>query len=106
MKELAKDDWRVKFLRTIPGPGDFFNVLVACRVNDTKRFMSEKKFFSYIGIIPSTFSSGGKIFHCSLARQGNKYLRWAMIETIWLAIQVDSDLKSYYRRKLAEKGLI
>jgi transposase len=104
VKELAKDDWRVKLLRTIPGLGDFFSVLVAYEVDDIRRFKSEKKFFSYIGIIPSTFSSGGKTFHGKLTKQGNKYLRWAIIEAIWPAIQVDPDLRAYYERKLAEKG--
>ncbi|MCL0041360.1 IS110 family transposase [Dehalococcoidia bacterium] len=104
VEELAKEDLRVKLLKSIPGIGKFFAVLIAYEVDDISRFANEKKFFSYMGIIPSTFSSGGKTFHGKLTKQGNKYLRWAMIEAIWPAIQKDADLRYYYERVRAGKG--
>lgn len=87
VRELAQGDLRVKLLKTVPGIGEFFSVLIAYEVDDIRRFSSEKKFFSYIGIIPSTFSSGGRTFHGRLTKQGNKYLRWAIVEAIRPAIE-------------------
>lgn len=102
--ELAQGDPKVKILKTIPGIGQFFSVLIAYEVDDIRRFANEKKFFSYIGIIPSTFSSGGKTFHGRLTKQGNKYLRWAIVEAIWPAIENDSDLRAYYEKVKVKKG--
>lgn len=104
VNELAQNDLRVKLLKTIPGIGKFFAVLIAYEVDDISRFAHEKKFFSYIGIIPSTFSSGGKTFHGRLTKQGNKYLRWAIIEAVWPAIRSDADLRNYYERIKVKKG--
>ncbi len=95
---------RVKLLETIPGIGQFFAVLVANEVDDIRRFANEKKFFSYIGIIPSTFSSGGRTFDGRLTKQGNKYLRWALVEAIWPAVRSDPELESYYQSIKARKG--
>lgn len=102
--KLAQGDKRVKLLETIPGIGEFFAVLIANEVDDIGRFPNEKKFFSYIGIIPSTFSSGGRTFHGRLTKQGNKYLRWALVEAIWPAVRSDPELGAYYHRINAGKG--
>lgn len=104
VQEMADGDKRVELLRTIPGIGKFFAVLIANEVDDISRFATEKKFFSYIGIIPSTFSSGGRTFHGRLTKQGNKYLRWALVEAIWPAVRSDPEVGAYYQKVKARKG--
>jgi len=104
VKKLACGDKRVKLLETVPGIGQFFAVLIANEMDDIRRFPNEKKFFSYIGIIPSTFSSGGRTFHGRLTKQGNKYLRWALVEAIWPAVRSDPELRDYYQRIRVKKG--
>jgi len=88
---LAEEDERVRLLKTIPGIGKFFSVLIVYEVDDIKRFRHEKKFFSYMGLVPSTYSSGGRTFHGRLTKQGNKYLRWAMVEAVWPAKRKDHE---------------
>ncbi|MEO0250147.1 MAG: IS110 family transposase [candidate division WOR-3 bacterium] len=104
VKKLARGDKRVKLLETIPGIGEFFAVLIANEVDNIRRFSNEKKFFSYIGIVPSTFSSGGRTFRGRLTKQGNKYLRWALVEAIWPAVRSDPELGAYYQSIRARKG--
>ncbi len=94
----------MELLKTIPGIGKFFAVLIAYEVDDIGRFAHEKKFFSYIGIVPSTYASGGRTFHGRLTKQGNKYLRWALIEAVWPAIRADRELRCYYERIKQKKG--
>lgn len=94
----------VKRLITIPGIGKFFSVLIAYEVDDIKRFAGEKKFAGYIGIIPSTYASGTRLRHGKITKQGNKYLRWALIEAIWPAINKDSYLRAYYEGIKKRKG--
>lgn len=94
----------VKRLSTIPGIGKFFSVLIAYEIDNIKRFITEKKFAGYIGIIPSTYASGNRLTHGRITRQGNKYLRWALIEAIWPAINKDNYLRVYYERIKRTKG--
>ncbi len=48
-----------------------------------------QKMASYAGLVSSTYASGGRVWHGRLTKQGNKYLRWALVEAVWLAIRND-----------------
>lgn len=102
--KLSKKDKRVKHLRTIPGIGRFFSVLIASEIDDINRFPSAKKLCSYAGLVPSTHASGNRIFHGGITNCGNKFLRWALIEAVWPAIRKDTGLKFYYQRIRDRKG--
>jgi transposase len=104
VKELAKGDKRVKLLRSIPGIGPFFSVLVAKEIDDISRFRDERKLCAYAGLVPSTYASGGKVFHGRITKTGNKWLRWAFIEAVQPAIKGDVDLHGYYQRLKMKKG--
>lgn len=98
VKELARSDKRVKLLRSIPGLGPFFSVLVAKEIDDISRFRDEQKLCAYAGLVPSTYASGGKVFHGRVTKTGNKWLRWAFVEAVSPAIRSDADLFAYYER--------
>jgi len=104
VKELARQDSKVKLLRSIPGLGPFFSVLVAKEIDDIGRFSSPKKLCAYAGLVPSTYASGGKVFHGRITKQGNKWLRWALIEAVPHAVRNDPDLHAYYERIRVKKG--
>jgi transposase len=101
---LGRDDKKVKLLRSIPGLGPFFSVLVAKEIDDISRFRDEKKLCAYAGLVPSTYASGGKVFHGRITKTGNKWLRWAFIEAVQPAIRCDEDLLAYYQRLKIRKG--
>jgi transposase len=104
VKELAKGDKRIKLLRSIPVFGPFFSVLVAKEIDDIGRFRDEKKLCAYAGLVPSTYGSGGKVFHGRITKTGNKWLRWALIEAVQPAIRSDPGLYAYYHRLRTRKG--
>jgi transposase len=104
VKELARGDKRIKLLRSIPGLGPFFSVLVAKEIDDISRFRDEKKLCAYAGLVPSTYASGGKVFHGRITKTGNKWLRWAFIEAVPPAVSCDADLFAYYQRLKMKKG--
>jgi len=103
IKALSKDNAEVKRLKTIPGIGEFFARLIAAEIDDIGRFRSAKKLAAYAGIVPSTYSSGGKTWHGRIIKQGNKWLRWAFIEAVAPAVASDPQLKELYQR-LSAKG--
>jgi transposase len=104
IKDLAKDNEDIQHLTTMPGIGTFFATLIVTEVDNINRFLSDKKFHAYIGIVPSTHASGGKSFNGRLTKQGNKYLRWAFTEAVWPAIRSDSEIKAYYQQIKLRKG--
>jgi transposase len=97
-------DPRVKRLMSIPGIGRAFSLLIVCEIDDVRRFATDKKLHAYAGLVPATHSSGGRTFHGHIIKAGNKYLRWAMVEAVWPAIQKDAQLNSYYYRIAVRRG--
>ncbi len=102
--ELAAGDPIVTWVQSLPGIGPFLSVLIRYEVDDMRRFRTPKKFVSYTGLIPATYSSGNHVFHGSLTKQGNKWLRWGFIEAVAPAIRVSPSLRRYYDRIKARCG--
>jgi transposase len=70
--------------------GRFFSVLVVHEIRDIRRFATPEKLCAYAGLVPSVHASGGKVFHGRLPKQGNKWLRWAMVEAVRPAVKTGS----------------
>ena len=64
-------DQRVKNVMTIPGLGKFFSLLVVSEIDDISRFRSPAKLHAYAGLVPSTYSSGGRTYHGRIIKQGS-----------------------------------
>ncbi|MCB4860668.1 transposase, partial [Sphingobium sp. PNB] len=84
--------------------GEFFARLVAAEIDDVSRFRSPRKLAAYAGLVPSTYSSGGKTFNGRIIKGGNKWLRWAFVEAVVPAIVSDPALKFEYYRHKTTKG--
>jgi transposase len=104
IKNLALEHPEISLLRTIPGLGPFFSVLVFFEIDGIKRFPHPKKLHAYAGLVPSTHQSGNKLYHGRLTKEGNKYLRYSLIEAVYPAIRKDPSLKDYYQRIKERKG--
>lgn len=104
IESLAKTKKEIHYLQTIPGIGLFFATLITYEIDDIERFPNPKKLAAYVGLVPSTYVSGNKAFHGRITKQGNKYLRWALVEAVWPAIRKDGELRSYYQRIKTRKG--
>jgi transposase len=105
VKQLFQQDEDAQLLKTIPGIGDFFSVLISTEVDGIGRFPSPDKFASYCGLVPATYASGGKIRHGKITKQGNRWLRWALVEAVWPTIRSNAQLRSYYERIRSRKGV-
>jgi transposase len=53
---------------------------IAAEIGDIARFPSPTKLAGYTGLCPRVYQSGGKDHRGPLAKNGPKYLRWALIE--------------------------
>ena len=101
IKNLAKSSMykeRVQLLKSIPGIGDLSAMTILLEIFDISRFRSGEKFASYLGLVPSEYSSGEKTRRGHLSGMGNKTLRGLFIEIAWTAIRKDPVLLDKYDR--------
>ena len=85
-----------KLLESIPGIGPLFSSVIATEIDGIGRFNSPAKLAAYAGVVPTTHASGGRVFNGRLLWQCNKWLRWALIEASWSAIQFSGYFGSIY----------
>lgn len=104
LEQFQLNDEIVERLKSIPGIGKFFAMLIRHEIDSIDRFDDSNKLASYAGLVPSTYSSGGRTYHGRITKQGNKYLRWALIEAVAPAIKKDTELRNFYYKLRAKKG--
>lgn len=109
LDERVKDQaWRhpgAKLLMTHPGVGPVTALATAVFLGDPTRFTDGKALASYVGLIPSEHSSGGRQQFGKLSKQGSPLLRFLWNEAARHAVCQDPALKHFYRRKLVQKGM-
>jgi transposase len=80
MKEVFDETTEVRLLRTMPGIGFVFSIVIATEVGDITRFPGPGQLASYAGTTPRVHASGGKIRYGTLRADVNRYLKWAYCE--------------------------
>jgi len=79
-------------LRTIPGIGPKTAFVLYTELQDIGRFANLDKLNSFLGLIPSTNSSGDHDRTTGLTPRANRVLRTIFIEAAWVAIRYDPEL--------------
>jgi transposase len=92
-------------LMTHPGVGPVTALATEVFLGNPSRFVDAKALASYVGMIPSEYSSGARQRLGQLTKQGNPMLRWLWCEAAIHAVRRDAALGLFYRRKLQQKGL-
>jgi len=103
VNDLYKRMKEAQLISTVPGFGKFFSVLVATEIDDISRFDAVEKLHSYAGVIPTTHSSGERVYHGKIIKEGNRWLSWAAVEAVWPAIRSDFDLKVFFHKHVKRK---
>jgi transposase len=104
IKDQCQDDPTVQQLMTIPGIGQLSAQVIMAEVGNMERFPTAKHFASYCGLGISQRSSGGKNRFGSITKQGNKNLRWLLVEGAQKAKYLDPNLKKFFDRLAYKKG--
>jgi transposase len=92
-------------LMTHPGVGPVTALATDVFLGDPSRFADGKAVASYVGMIPSEYSSGARQRLGALSKQGNPFLRFLWCEATLHAVRLDPALQRFYRRKLQQKGV-
>ncbi|MBN2167575.1 MAG: IS110 family transposase [Marinilabiliaceae bacterium] len=73
-------------------------ILIILELEDVCRFKSLDQLCSYVGLIPSTSSSGDKDIVGEITSRGHSRLRTAIVETSWVAVKNDPALLMAYSK--------
>lgn len=105
MKVQAKKEPALQMIyESVPGIGPIHARQLINELGDMKQFKNMKKLFSFTGLTPCEYSSGESIRHGNISRQGNPMLRKILVETAWVAIKRDMELKNVFDRIAQRRG--
>lgn len=99
LRALGADHPDIGLLRTVPGIGWVLGYTIASEIGDIGRFASPKKLAGYTGLCPFVRQSGGRDDRGPLAKNGPRYLRWALIEAATHAARHPAYRDRYERTK-------
>lgn len=83
-------------MMTIPGVGMIVAMTILTEVCQISRFSNERKFASYLGLVPTCHCSGEKVSHGEKTFRGNKHIGPLLVEASWVLIRRDRDLGRAY----------
>ena len=103
LRTLGADHPSIPLLLTVPGVGWVLAYTIASEIGDIRRFASPKKLAGYTGLCPIVRQSGNRDLRGPLAKNGPKYLRWALIEAATHAAR-DPRYRDRYERTKRRLG--
>lgn len=110
LSHTPKYEQNVVLLRGIPGVGLLTAMLLLTEIIDINRFGSSDQFCSFIGLIPTTNSSGENNRQGNMTKRSNKNLKTYIIEASWVAIRKDPAMtylfNQYCKRMEKNKAII
>jgi transposase len=80
LRRLGAAHHYVPLLRTVPGISWVLAYTIAAELGDIGRFPTPRKLVGYSGLCPRVYQSGERDLRGPLAKQGPRYLRWALVE--------------------------
>jgi transposase len=98
--ELARSNHyqeNVALLISMPGIGMLTAMMFLTELGNIERFKTFDELCSYVGLVPSTSSSGENDIDTGITPRRNARLRSALIESAWVAIRNDPALLSAYQ---------
>lgn len=107
LRKLARSDLyreSVRLLISAPGIGILTAVRLALEWGDVSRFGRKEEFASFLGLVPSDYSSGDQAHRGHITKQGNRSVRRWLTESSWVAIRYDPVLLDKFRRVFRHCG--
>jgi transposase len=104
LQQRAQSDPRVTRLRTHPGVGLLTALAVVHALEPVSRFDRARRIAAYCGLDPKERSSGDTQRFGHISKQGNRLLRFLLIEAAHQAIRGDDYLRRFYFHLEARKN--
>jgi transposase len=104
LEQEAAQRPEVQRLATHPGVGTLTALGTVLVLGPVERFPDARHVTSYLGLIPEEESSGGRQRFGKLTKQGNRLLRFLLVEAAQTAGRLDPGLQRCYKRLAFRKG--
>jgi transposase len=101
--QVARQYPQVDLLMSQPGVGAVTALAFVLTLGDVRRFPRGKQVASYLGLIPREYSSGGKQRMGGISKQGNRLLRFLLVEGANIAARFDPVFRKEYLHRCHQK---
>lgn len=92
MSKEGKQSRALQLLLSIPGIGLISAATLLSELDTIVRFRNLDNLCSYVGLVPSTRSSGENETTGGITPRSNRYLRSVLVECSWIAVRLDPAL--------------
>jgi transposase len=103
VEQAARESTEARLLMTQPGVGPVTALAFVLTIGDVRRFQRSKQVASYLGLIPSEHSSGGRQRMGAISKQGNRLLRLLLVEAANSAVRFDPGWRKEYQHRCHQK---
>jgi len=103
VEQAARDHVQARLLMTQPGVGPITALAFAVTIGDVSRFQNSGQVSSYLGLIPSEHSSGGKRRLGAISKQGNGFMRYLLVEAAQTVCRLDEGFRREYKARCHRK---
>jgi transposase len=87
LEQLCASEPVVAQLRTVPGVGPIVAASFVSVIDEAKRFHNAHEVESYLGLVPSEDTTGGKRRLGAISKHGNSYLRSLLVQAAWIIMR-------------------
>jgi transposase len=102
-QRAADGNEQARLLMTQPGVGPITSLAFVLTLGEVARFKRGKQVASYLGLIPSEHSSGGKQRLGAISKQGNRFARTLLVEAAQTATRLDEGFRKQYQHRCHSK---
>jgi len=99
VKLAAWQNPQAQLLMTQPGVGAVTALAFVLTIGEVSRFKGSKQLTSYLGLIPSEYTSGNKRRLGAISKQGNRFLRMLLVEAAQTTVRRDEDFRKEYQHR-------
>jgi transposase len=100
--QQAEKNREARLLMSHPGVGPILSLATVLTLGPVQRFERGKHVASYLGLIPKENSSGQRRRLGGISKQGNRFMRFLLVQAGLSAVRRDAELGRVYKR-LAHK---
>jgi transposase len=89
---------------TQPGVGPVTSLAFVLTIGDAGRFRHSNQVASYLGLIPREHSSGGRQRLGAISKQGNRFMRQLLVESVQTVNRLDEGFRRQYAARCHHKA--
>ena len=88
----------IAWLKSLPGIGEIIATHLVARLGDPRLITNVRQIAGFLGLVSSEHSTGDKQNRGEITRIGDSRLRNKLIQSAWVAIRKDPELREFYQR--------